>query len=192
MAFWPFDLGYSMKKQMNTCIRHTVWEKLQEEMKNIVTAIIWQQLCHPSKWELCSEVWHLSSDDLCFSVSGWRHFLWQLGCDGCVSITAAFLGLGPEVTEVTHTHINFYLCEDLQTKSHLWHLPDHLAAHYQALDERPGGDKRPDHLHLHVPRDVSKWPQRLLLLTNTFEEVLWQADLWNRGDSEDGSVYLPN
>lgn len=77
---------------------------------------------------------------------------------------------------VSCTHINIH------THTHLRDLPDHLPADYQPLDKRPGCDKSPDHLRLHVPGDVSKWPQRLLLLSDTFKVVLWQVDLPDRGD----------
>lgn len=125
VPLWPLKLGHDIKEKTNTLTSNTLslWmfgKICTETWGNIITPIIWQQRCHPSKRELCSDgrVWHLIFDDLCFPFLGWRHFLWQLGCDARASIMCAFLGLGPAVTQPhTHTRLCLYLCEDSR-----WHI----------------------------------------------------------------------
>lgn len=68
--------------------------------------------------------------------------------------------------------------------------PDHFPADSQALDERPGRDKGPDHLCLHVPGDVTEGPQRLLLFGHTLEVFLRQAGLQGAATRSTGVLLL--
>ncbi len=60
-------------EENNHTVTSVLGKNCIDRWKNIITPIIRQQPCHPSKWELCSDgrVWHLISDDLCVF-----HFLW--------------------------------------------------------------------------------------------------------------------